>query len=79
MYGRLPLELTENSAKNRCPATCITAIVTPNRSLFGILVGTSLMCTPLGYDVTLPLLPSPPLPVVNGYPLESLSGKPRQL
>ncbi len=30
------------TAKNRCPATCITALVTRNRSLFGILVGTSL-------------------------------------
>ena len=32
----LPLEF--HTAKNRCPATCITAIVTRNRSLFGILL-----------------------------------------
>ena len=58
LYGRLPLELAEyylileyltwlrafHTAKNRCPATCITAIVTHNRSLIGILVGTSLNC-----------------------------------
>ncbi len=31
-----------NTAKKCCPATCITAIVTPNRLLFGILVDTYL-------------------------------------
>ncbi len=31
-----------DTAKNLCPATCITAIVTRNRSLFGVLVSTSL-------------------------------------
>ena len=42
--GRLIWLRPFDTAKNRCPATCITAIVTYNRSLFWILVGTSLTC-----------------------------------
>ncbi len=32
-----------HTAKNHCPATCIRATVTPNRSIFGIPPGTSLI------------------------------------
>ena len=35
--------------KNCCPATCITAVVTPNRSLFGIPISTSLTTYVIGY------------------------------